>query len=104
MNVIEDLERKVQSLESQLADAKQSLYRARLDSFGLVPQKTIVICKGKEFLFQFAGYWPSKFEGERKPWITGCLRTKDGRWSLRQTALYGGWEIKPAPVATEASR
>ena len=100
MSVIEDLERKIQSLEDRLSEAKASLYDARLIDLGLVTGETILIHDGKEFLFQYASYF-SRYNN--KPWATGCVRRKDGTWSQRHTALYGYWEIKP-PVATEASR
>lgn len=88
---ISELEQKVKSLENELHEAERCLYRERIADLGLVPQKTILICNGDEFLFVGADCF-SKFYG--KPWATGRKRKKDGTWSEQTKSLYRNWEIR----------
>jgi hypothetical protein len=91
MSTVEDLERKVQSLRGQLEQAERSLYRARLEASGLVPQVTVLIHRDKECRFVSV----RSFTISKKPWVYVQLKNKDGNWSERETLIYDNWSVKP---------
>ena len=87
MSTVTDLERKVQSLRGQLQAAEKSLNDARLAESGLVLGETILLYKGKEYLFAGVRSWVIS----SVPWVYGQPRNKDGKWSERVTLLYSEW-------------
>ena len=91
MSVVEDLKRKVQSLQDQLVAANKSLYEAQLAEAGLVPEKTIVLHKGEEYLVQKATFY------SYGAWVYGRKRKKDGGWSENGKYLYDQWVIQGQP-------
>jgi hypothetical protein len=85
MSTVTDLERKVQSLESQLSEAKGSLYFARLAEKQLVPEKTVLMHKAEKFLFVSARFFGTS------SWINARKQKKDGSWGERVICLYDEW-------------
>lgn len=90
MSAITDLERKVQSLQGQLQQAEKSLHDARLAESGLIPNVTILTCKGKEYRFTAV----RSFTISKRPWVYGQQRNKGGEWSERETLLYDEWAVQ----------
>lgn len=90
MSAITDLERKIQSLKDQLHAAELAHYKARLESLGLVPNETVLIYQGKEYLFVSA-----RMLDWAIPWTHGRPRKKNGDWAERDTCLYGDWKVRP---------
>jgi hypothetical protein len=92
MSTVSDLERKVQSLRSQVAEAEKSLEAARQDDLGIHPGD-IVVWKGMKCKVSSFRMWPRTGEPNRwKPWIAAYKPTKDGKWFKYTTNLYDEWE------------
>src|ERR1700690_1555977 len=97
MGVIEDLERKVQSLQDQLSAALASLRRAKLDACP-VKKGDIVRYKGQNSrkqgqLYKVTGI-DTNFSLEN-PWLVGNPQRKDGTWGIAERNLYSEWERVP---------
>lgn len=94
MSVIDDLERKRQSLRDQLRQVEANLANARADAAGVKVGDLIEI--------DVAGFYQdSKWEGPHRvakvistPYsvsLTYNVRTKGGQWSKRERNVYGPW-------------
>ena len=93
MSVIKDLERKVQSLEDQLAAAKKSLYNARLAASPVQIGMT-VRCTSHRYngqLFRVTGVETEY--GLERPWVIGNPQKMDGTFGIAQRRLYSDWEL-----------
>lgn len=92
MSAIKDLERKVQSLRSQLADAEKKLNDAKLEVVG-VRVGDIVKSTGT---YHQAGKLFRVCEIDMvdsgKPWVSGNPQRKNGTYGTAKRGLYSYWE------------
>lgn len=94
MGTIDDLERKVESLGSQLADAKQKLRDARLAACPIKVDSIVTITGGRwkgrkgrvRAVLLSAAHVP-------KPWLRVSFPKVNGAWSVSEHSVYTDWEI-----------
>jgi len=89
--VIEELERKVEQIEIELAKAKTDLWEALLEKakkvYG-IDYGTIVMSRNEEYkVVSIDVRWD-------KPWLKGYGKKKDSTWGKALRSLYDDWEIK----------
>ncbi len=90
MSALEELRRKVKSLEDQLTDARHELARAELDACAV---KVGMIVRGTgrhKGEFRVAEVDPKSW-GE--PWVIGNPKKADGSWGTARRHLFGNYKL-----------
>jgi hypothetical protein len=88
MSAVTDLEIKVQSLEDQLRDARESLEKARLLEYP-VKIGQLVTSRGKVYRLSSFNF---RYANRGKPWARGEMRKKDGSFGVVRE-LFSDWEL-----------